>query len=82
MLKYLLVLLVVVVAATMTIIGRADNCRFAHDYSTSDLVVSSSLRDDFLRTYTRWEANFIHQVGVDKITGLTLDGIRVDVTTG
>lgn len=82
MLKYLLVLLVVVGAATMTIMDRVDNCRFAHDYSTSDLVISPAIRDDFLRTYTRWEANFIHKVGVDKITGLTLDGIRVDVTTG
>lgn len=30
----------------------------------------------------KWEANFIKSVGVDKTTGLTLDGIRVDVKTG
>jgi hypothetical protein len=30
----------------------------------------------------RWESKFIKEVGVDKKTGLTLDGIRVDVKTG
>lgn len=30
----------------------------------------------------RWEGNFVNGVGVDKTTGLTLDGIRVDVKTG
>jgi hypothetical protein len=35
-----------------------------------------------LRTFARWEAKFIHEVGVDQETGLTLDGIRVDVTSG
>lgn len=36
----------------------------------------------FLRNFVKWESNFIHQIGVDKVTGFTYDGIRVDVDSG
>ena len=35
-----------------------------------------------MRTYVKWESNFIKEVGVHNATGLTLDGIRVDVKSG
>jgi len=40
------------------------------------------LVEKFFRDFARYEAKFIEAVGVDQNTGLTLDGIRVDVKTG
>jgi len=45
-------------------------------------IPNPSKLDDFFRQYIRWETKFIKEVGVHKPTGLTLDGIRVDVKTG
>lgn len=59
-----------------------DNCRFAKDFTADELLNNPSRLDQFLRTYVRWESNFISKVGVHNTTGLTLDGIRVDVNTG
>lgn len=82
MINYLLVLIVAVGASLISISDTGDSCRFARSYTTSNFLTNSSLVDDFLRKITRWEANFIKKVGVDLVTGLTYDGIRVDVTTG
>lgn len=60
----------------------ADNCRFAKDFTADDLLNNPSKLDSFFRQFIRWETKFIKEVGVHKATGLTLDGIRVDVKTG
>lgn len=82
MINYLLILIVVVGTSRISINNTGDSCRFAKNYSTINFLTNPSLVDDFLRKIARWEANFIKKVGVDSLTGLTYDGIRVDVTTG
>lgn len=59
-----------------------SDCRFAKNYRTADLIRDPIQLSSFLRNFVKWEANFIHQIGVDEATGFTFDGIRVDVNTG
>ncbi|KJE90716.1 hypothetical protein CAOG_08566 [Capsaspora owczarzaki ATCC 30864] len=57
-------------------------CRFAGQYTTSQIYSDASLRAQFVSQWLSQEANFVRHAGVDPLTGLTLDGQRLDVKTG
>lgn len=76
---YIASLLILLLVAS----ANADtNCRFANLFTTQDVFSNTTVRDVFLRKYASWEARFMKGIGIDRATGLTYDGQRLDVASG
>jgi hypothetical protein len=58
------------------------SCRFAKDYTISDLLTNPGKRSSFVDSYLHYEAQFVKTLGLDSATQLTWDGHRLDVASG
>jgi hypothetical protein len=51
----------------------SSECRFAK-YYTFNNIRNPEIRKTFIENVFKWESKFVRELGVDKISGLTLDG--------
>ena len=57
-------------------------CRFALNYTGASIFKDKHVRSSFFLDWITGEIPFMKNGGFDSITGLTLDGQRLEVTTG
>jgi hypothetical protein len=65
------------VATSLISLSREEeltNCRFAKQYNQAILRDNKEALSDFLTRALFWESKFVREIGVDKLSGLTLDG--------
>ncbi|CAK63157.1 unnamed protein product (macronuclear) [Paramecium tetraurelia] len=63
-------------------IATQENCRFAFEYTQKELQSDPKKVQEFLSKVMKWESKFAKDLGIDKKSGLTLDGQQLDVNTG
>lgn len=63
-------------------VATQDICRFAKQYSRSELEDLADSRKEFLKDVYKREARFVREIAVDARSGLTLDGWQLDAVNG
>ena len=62
MIRQITVLAILVLSLSFSIhnLNSEENCRFAHDFTTSEIFNNPDKLNDFFRKYIKWEAKFIN----------------------
>ena len=58
------------------------SCRFANEYTRSELYHSAATRQQYLENVMTWEGKFFQGVGINPTSGHTYDGQSLNFTTG
>ena len=70
-------------AAMLIQVGFASKeCRFAPSYTPGQITNDETIRHEFLQKVINAESKFIHEVGVNKETGLTIGSVAISTRTG
>jgi len=72
-----------IISAILLLATAQPSCRFAKQYTKTQLYTNETARDQFLKDVLYWEGKF-HQdgVGINYKSGLTYDGHPIDYQTG
>ena len=75
--------LILILFAFFFVVHSEPSCRFAHQYTTQQLITNATARQEYLKNVMYWEGKF-HQdgVGLNVASGLTYDGHGLNFTTG